>query len=176
VKFTARLICFSVLTSIAVSSLMSAVLMLGGESRATVASILQTPSDIFAVLMIGAVIPLPISIPAGFIGGMLALHLLHSERRPFSLARWTRAGSIRGTIVGLSGTFVVESIAMQVRPEVWDFAPGRPGRLAFLMAILGAFTGAVIGAIVGTYCWKLMRCQRPEGHLCSNRKAAEHAH
>lgn len=91
---------------------------------------------------------------------MLALREL-SKRRERSLGSWLTRGSLSGGLLGFTGTFVVETVAMRVQPDVASFALGQIGQLALGLAAVGTVTGAVIGSLVGTYCWKV---------------AAEHAH
>jgi hypothetical protein len=152
---TPRVIGYALITSISLGLLMSAVAVLVGEPKDTVVYSLTTPLGLGQLFAITTIASLPISIPTGIAGGVVAARVLKRVRGPQSLVRWVGRGCLLGTMLGFlgaAGWFVIMNIGS---------LGSEGGGLAFsLMATMGALTGSLVGSIVGAYC---SQASRPHG-------------
>jgi hypothetical protein len=146
---TARIVTVSTLTSVALGLVTVVVVVLASEPPESIRHVLTTPSGALNLLSIGALVSLPISVPAGLGGGALAARVAAKETARWSLWRWAGRGAAIGAAFGVGVT-----AAFVALPQVGtdDFP-----RLVLLTACTGGPTGGAAGAIVGWYCGRTTR-------------------
>lgn len=102
----------------------------------------HTAYEIGLVGLAGIPLCVPFTLPAGLIGGALALYLIRRHRRPFSAIGGIALGAISGLALGIAGPLACAALL-----SLLPWAPGVRG-LGHLL-FLGGASGLVIGALVG---------------------------
>ena len=144
-----RILGFTSIASAVFGSVVATIAVLAPESAETIQYSLSTVNGALNLLSISVFASLPISIPAGLIGGVLAGRFVAREKAGRSLISWVWKGSRWGGGIGAIVAAVVYAV-----PSV--------GSKEFLQALLamilsGGATGSVVGAIVGVYCARVIR-------------------
>jgi hypothetical protein len=139
VRRSACIIAVTVTIAVATGFLVGLVAVLASELPVSTVTI---PS----ALEVAAFAPLPISLPAGLVGGGVAALLVHRERFRRSTGNWARRGCAWGAGMGLLASlswygYVVFNVRTPEFPLLVFFAA--------LGLVAGAIAGCVVGAFVG---------------------------
>jgi hypothetical protein len=140
--------------SVVAGLIIAATAILAGEPQATIDHALQTSAGFFELLVATAAGSLPITLPAGIGGGVLAAALLATQGERLSAVRWVVNGIVVGGAIGACAA------------AAWAVLVSLGGGtllLLFVMAPLGALAGALVGGLVGAYCACASRRARSEG-------------
>lgn len=118
-----------------------AVLMSGRNSDWTPE--LLTVQGLMGFLFLGAYVSLPVSIPAGVVGGVVAIGMLKRKRWRSSASLWLLRGAVSGAMLGVFATWMWFKVASPTMLEP-------PNALA--IPLYGGIVGLIAGIIVGVYC------------------------
>lgn len=146
----ARTISLTVPTTILIASISTILFLLADESAETKVRALTTVYGLTEMAGIAVVVAVPLSLPTGVLGGVLAAGALKSRRRPSSLSGWIGLGSLCGIVMG----------CVAVLPFLFGIAAVddvKALKAILALGFLGSTTGAVVGAMVGLYCSRIAR-------------------
>src|SRR5688500_16966409 len=126
---TARIVVVTTLTSMGLGLVTVILVVLASEPPETIRHVLTDASGALNLLSIGVLVSLPISIPAGLGGGVLAARVAANQGDRWSRWRWIVRGAVLGAAIGAGLT-----AALVALPQIGtaDFA---------LLAVLAACTG-----------------------------------
>jgi hypothetical protein len=145
---TARIVTVTTLISVGLGLVTVVLVVLASEPPETIRHVFTTPNGALELLSNGALVSLPISVPAGLGGGALAARVAAKHTAHWSLWRWAGRGAAIGAAIGAGMTAFVALPAVGTD----DFP-----LLVLLMACTGGPTGGTAGAIVGWYCGRTVR-------------------
>lgn len=134
--------------SVLVGLVVATVLYLGGEPISIVLHHLSTANGLANTLFVGGVASLPISVPAGLVGGYLAARVT-CRTRGDDFARLVCYGALAGAAIG--SAIAVTWCALMSLGNEFQLTP-----FTFFAAI-GAVAGLLAGCVVGVYCACLVR-------------------
>jgi len=153
---TARILVVATATSAVVGFATVFAVLLADQPGDTIRYHLTTGHGVGSVLVIGAIVSLPISIPDGLAGGAVAARVASSESPHPGLVRWIGYGCLWGSAIGGIGTAAAFALPGLAGGEV--VLP----MLLLHLAAIGAVAGATVGAVVGAYCSRVVRLSRPQ--------------
>ena len=146
-----RVVGFSAIVSVLFGIVAGAVAILGGETRASILHTLTTFDGLLGLLLslvlFGALGSLPVSLPIGILGGVIAAMIVKKRPSGWSIARWIALGSACGGILGFVGAGVWFGWEKAIGQQ---FLPAIPA-----MAMYGGIVGMLAGGIVAAYCKRM---------------------
>jgi hypothetical protein len=111
-------------------------------------SAVTSPEVFVGMLAVSALAPLPLTLPAALLGGLVAGALVNRQKTHPFRGSWMRRGAVWGCVLGggyvLGGWFVFTGVGYE---QVRALAQTVP---------IGAFLGAISGIVVGAYCERLL--------------------
>jgi hypothetical protein len=140
---TTRIVLGSLLAAVAFGLLTVAAVTLFDEDQLTIRYHLATREGALSLLFLSAVISLPIAVPTGLAGGVLAARMAQRAGSQRSLLGWVCWGAAYGALIGAIGVMVYFAVLNGIQ-ETLKY---------FVLAGLGVPAGSVVGAIVGAYCY-----------------------
>lgn len=142
-----RVLGFGLLVSILVGLAGGCVAVLISEPTLDWVPKLLAGRGLIGLVFYGAIVSLPVSIPAGVVGGALAFAMLRRNKVRGSGRSWIVRGAAWGGMLGVFGAFLWFGVASPTRFE--------EAKVLVVLSLYGGVVGLIAGIIVGVHCKKI---------------------